>query len=153
MASCKDGVGDIIGTEETGWEIVASNLPKKSTINPKAQAIVLNWKEFYAFEKSFDQIYMSEFREDFVLVIEDLIEKQKALESGTYPKEFDIPQIKGRQKVLKTYILKIKGNLEYRQNPESSIKEMIAAFNAMREQFNVTVNYTLPEDLINDENN
>lgn len=153
MASCKDGVGDIPGTEETGWEIVASNLPKKSTINPKAQAIVLKWKEFYAFEKSFDQIYTSEFREDFVLVIEDLIEKQKALESGTYPKEFDIPQIKGRQKVLKTYILKIKGNLEYRQNPESSIKEMIAAFNAMREQFNITVNYTLPEDLINDENN
>ena len=70
---------------------------------------------------------------------------------SVYPAEFDIPQIKGRQKVLKTYILKTKGDLEYRLDPENSLKETIQAFNALREQFNVVVNNTLPEDLIKNE--
>ena len=53
--------------------------------------------------------------------------------------------------MLKTYILKTKGDLEYRLNPEDSLKEVIQAFNALREQFNVVVNNTLPEDLIKNE--
>ena len=92
-------------------------------------------------------LYTSEYAEDLILVTEDMIEKQKELEASSYPLEFDIPQIKGRQKVLKTYILKIKGDLEYRVNPEASLKEMIGAFNALRDQFNVVVNNTLPQDL------
>jgi len=68
------------------------------------------------------------------------VENQKLLEASKYPQQFDIPQIRGRQKVLKTYILKIKGNLEYRQNPEIAIKEMIVAFNNLRQHFNIVVN-------------
>jgi hypothetical protein len=59
--------------------------------------------------------------------------------------------VKGRQKVVKSYILKTKGDLEYRLNPENSIKELITAYNALRKQFDVTVNNTLPTDLIENE--
>lgn len=115
--------------------------------------LVDEWKEYRELEISFDRIYTVEYAEDLILVVEELIEKQKLLEKSVYPKELDIPQVKGRQKVFKTYLLKVKGNLAYRQDPENSINEMIDAFNIMRDQFNVVVNNTLPQDLISNEEN
>lgn len=151
IVACKDAPTAAVDSQDTGWIMDGSELPKKTVVNAKANAILRKWKEFTIFETTFDRLYTSENREDLILVTEDLVEKQKALEASVYPVEFDIPQIKGRQKVLKTYILKTKGDLEYRLNPEDSLKEVIQAFNALREQFNVEVNNTLPEDLIKNE--
>lgn len=151
LGSCKQGVSENETAEESSFEIMANELPKVVPINAKATEILLKWKEYDDFDKSFNRIYTIDFREDLVLVIEELIEKQKLLEKGEYPEQFNIPQVKGRQKVMKTYILKIKGDLEYRINPEDSIKELITAYNAMRDQFNVTVNNTLPTELIENE--
>lgn len=146
--SCKDINVALDDGQETEWEIVASQLPTKIALNGKSKSIVADWLAFNTFDASFDRMYDATYREDLVLIIEDLVENQKALESSTYPVEFDIPQVKGRQKVLKTFILKTKGDLEYRQDPKVSITEMIAAYNSFRNQLNVEVNNTLPEDLI-----
>ncbi len=151
--SCRDAVSDTAKVQESGWEIVTDSLPKMTRVDPKAQSILDNWKEFAILERSFDRIYTTEFREDFVLTVEELVENQKKVENGEYPEAFDIPQIKGRQKVFKTYVLKTKGDLEYRQNPKESILEMITAFNDLRNQFNVVVNNTLPEELRTNEKN
>lgn len=148
VASCKENKETIESEEETNWESVASELPKKIALNPKSKALVDNWLAFKAFDSSFDRIYTATYMEDLVLIVEDLVENQKSLERSPYPKEFDIPQIKGRQNVLKTFILKAKGNLEYRQDPKVSIEEMIAAYNGFLNQFNVQVNNTLPEELM-----
>lgn len=148
LGSCKERVSEAATGEVSNFEAMANELPKVVPVNTKARVILDTWKEFYSFDKSFERIYTIDYREDLVLVIDDLVEKQKLLEKAVYPEEFDIPQIKGRQKVVKTYILKTKGDLEYRQDPENSIKEMITAYNALREQFNVTVNNTLPTELI-----
>jgi len=153
LSSCKETSSEAAELQDSGWQVEISDLSKKNAVNAKALNILKDWNEFNAFEASFDKMYNTEYREDFVLTIEELIEKQKQLEKSTYPRQFDIPQVKGRQKVLKTYILKIKGNLEYRQNPEASIKEMIGAFNNLREQFNIVVNSNLPEDLFSNEKN
>ncbi|MFD0796161.1 hypothetical protein ACFQZJ_01715 [Maribacter chungangensis] len=146
--SCKDINVALDDGQETEWEIAASQLPTKIALNGKSKSIVADWAAFNTFDASFDRMYDATYREDLVLIIEDLVENQKALESSTYPVEFDIPQVKGRQKVLKTFILKTKGDLEYRQDPKVSITEMIAAYNSFRNQLNVEVNNTLPEDLI-----
>jgi hypothetical protein len=148
FVSCKDGPVDLQDGQETEWEIVTSQLPVKIPLNGKSNAIVADWLEFKTFDASFDRMYDVTYREDLVLIIEDLVENQKLLEASKYPVEFDIPQVKGRQKVLKTFILKTKGDLEYRQDPKVSLTEMIAAYNSFRNQFNVEVNNTLPEDLI-----
>ena len=153
LGACKDAASERSYLQETGWAVEVSKLPKKSSINAKALAILKNWKAYNAFEASFDKLYQAEFREDFVLIIEELVENQKLLEASNYPQQFDIPQIRSRQKVLKSYILKIKGNLEYRQHPETAIKEMIGAFNNLRQHFNIVVNSNLPEDLFSNEKN
>ena len=151
--SCRDKVYDMAKVQEPGWEIITESLPQKVRVDPKAQSILDTWKEYAVLERSFDKIYTSEFREDFVLIVEELVENQKKMEEGAYPATFDISQIKGRQKVFKTFILKTKGDLEYRQNPKESILEMIEAFNDLRNQFNVVVNNTLPEELRVNETN
>ena len=148
LGSCGQSTSETTTEEVSSFGVMAEELPPVSSINAKANSIVMNWKEFDDFDKSFNRIYTIDYREDLILVIDDLVEKQKLLEKGEYPQEFNIPQIKGRQKVVKTYILKTKGDLEYRLSPENSIKELITAYNALREQFNVTVNNTLPSDLI-----
>jgi len=137
--------------QDADWEVAIANLPKKNKVNAKAQNILKDWKAYGVFEASFDKLYKVEFREDLVLLVEELVENQKLLEASNYPAEFDIPQIKSRQKVLKTYILKIKGNLEYRQHPEQTLKEIIIAFNHLRTYFNIKVNSNLPDDLFSKE--
>ena len=77
VSSCRDAVSETAKVQESGWEIVADSLPKKSRVDPKAQAILDTWKEFTLLERSFDKMYTTEFREDFVLIIEELIENQK----------------------------------------------------------------------------
>lgn len=150
FVSCKDSNVVLDDGQETDWEIATSQLPVKIQLNGKSNAIVADWPEFRTFDASFDRMYDATYREDLVLIIEDLVENQKLLEASKYPIEFDIPQVKGRQKVLKTFILKTKGDLEYRQDPKVSITEMITAYNSFRNQFNVEVNNTLLEDLILD---
>lgn len=129
-------------------DIQTENWPKKSAINTKAMTIINNWPEFLTMEASFDALYKVENEEDLKLVIENLIENQKLLEASKYPEEFGLPQIKSRQKVFKTYVLKTKGNLEYSQEVQEVVLEMIAAYNALRNQFNVIVNNTLDTQLI-----
>ena len=153
VLACKDAPVLSEEGQEQGWTLDTESLPKKNMVNAKAASLLGNWKEFTVFETSFDRLYTCQYAEDLILVTEDLIEKQKELEASQYPSKFDIPQVKGRQKVLKTYILKVKGDLEYRVNPDVSIKEMVNAYNALRNQFNVVVNNTLPQDLILNEKN
>ncbi|WP_396635974.1 hypothetical protein [Maribacter sp. R77961] len=153
LSSCKDAATGASELQDSGWSVDVSALPKKTSVNRKALAILKDWKAYNAFEANFDRLYKTEYREDFVLTLEELVESQKLWAKSNYPVPFDIPQIRGRQKVLKTYILKIKGDLEYRQDPETSIKEMIGAFNNLREHFNIVVNSNLPEDLFPNEKN
>jgi len=145
--SCKDTKVTLEEAEESEWGIEASQLPVKSALNGKSKALVQDWLAFKTFDATFDRMYDATYREDLVLILEDLVENQKALEGSKYPVQFDIPQIKGRQKVLKTFILKTKGDLEYRQDPKVSMEQMIAAYNSLRNQFNVEVNNTVLEDL------
>ncbi|MEG3655812.1 hypothetical protein V5097_00275 [Arenibacter palladensis] len=148
LGSCKQQ-GNIEAVEEKA-EVFFSvdSLPKPKEINEQAMTIIKEWQEFIGLENTFESLYRVANREDLVLVIEDLIEKQKTLEASTYPATFDKPQIKSRQKVFKTYILKTKGNLEYRDGTKASTIEMIDAYNAFRNQFNVIVNSKLDTILI-----
>ena len=109
VTSCRDAVSETAKVQDSGWERITDSLPKKARVDAKAQSILDTWKEYSVLESSFDKIYTTEFREDFVLIVEELIENQKKMENGEYPEAFDIPQVKGRQKVFQTYILKTKG--------------------------------------------
>lgn len=132
-------------------EFDVEKLPRKSILNNGAKRILEEWAEFNDLDKAFDGLYAVENNEELILLIDEFIEKQNALVVSEYPETFDIPQVKSRQKVFKTYILKVKATLEYRKDPLEPTIEMVNAFNNLRNQFNVMVNYNIDTKLILDE--
>ena len=146
--SCNTKEKEVSSAQNQIVKIETKKWPKKTIITGEAATILGSWPEFNAFDSSFDPLYKIEGKEDLVLVIEDLIEKQKLLAKSTYPEEFNVPQIKGRQKIVLTYLLKIKGDLEYQLDSEKSIIEFVTAYNAMRKQFTVLLNNQLNNKLI-----
>lgn len=151
FVSCNQGKPNGSGDEGSETDFNVEKLPQKFRVNAKAKEILTAWPEYNALETSFDALYEVENKEDLKLVIEDLIEKQKLLSASEYPETFDKPQIKSRQKVFRTYVLKVKASLENRTETVTPAKEMVDAYNALKNQFNVIVNNTLDTKLIFDE--
>lgn len=148
--SCQEAPKDTGTTAIKEVEFSSVKLPKKAPISPKAQAVLKEWVEYNALETSFDALYKAEDEEALALVIEDLVEKQKLLEASTFPEEFNTPQIKSRLKVIKTYLLKVRFNLEYKVNAIESTMALAKAYNAFRNQFTVTINSALDTNILSD---
>lgn len=151
FVSCKQDKSVVPLEVESETHFDTKKFPPRVNVNTNAQAILTNWPEYNAFETAFDALYRISNEKDLRLVIDDLVEKQKLLEASEYPAVFDNPQIKGRQKVLKTFVLKVRGALEYRTADQEGIADIIKAYNAFRNQFNVMANNTLDTKLILDE--
>ncbi|NJB71732.1 hypothetical protein GGR42_002194 [Saonia flava] len=143
FVSCDGNKKDEVTNVDTAQEFSLGKLKKPIATNPKAKEILNKWPEFNALETSFNALYNVNSQEDLTLVIEDLIEKQKLLAASNYPLQFNVAQIKSRQNVFKSFVLKTKGDLEYRIAPQESVKEMVTAYNALRNQFNVITNNPL----------
>ena len=126
-------------------------MPDKTPLNSEATTIVLDWKEFEKFNESIDVLYRATNNEDLILAIDDLIEKEKLLEQGTYPEMFNSLQIKSRQRVLKTYLYKVKSSIQENQETTQPTIEMLEAYNALRGQLNSIINSQLDKKLILDE--
>jgi hypothetical protein len=143
LVSCKGGQDQAITEDTSSFELQTEKWSKKTTLNSKAAEITKNWEAFNALQASFDAVYKVGNTEDLSLVLEDLIEKQKVLETSKYPEKLNKAQIKSRQKVFHTYILKTKGDLVYRIDAQKSVLQMIDAHNSMLNQINVITNNTL----------
>jgi len=134
--------------EDTSKSLVAlKKLPKLVEPNEKAALILKDWTEYNALNAAYKGIYSVDTKEDLTVVLEGLIEKQKLLEESTYPKEFDRPDIKSRQKIVKTYVQKINSDMEFGINPRESVLEMVRAYNAFNNQFSVVVNSSLDPNI------
>ncbi len=142
------------GQEGTTQEarLQLSGLPKKIPLTPGARELVSDWPEYLELENSLDELSRVETREDLRLLLDELLEKEKALAASDYPDLFDAPQVKGREKVFKTYLLKAKAQLEYRQNPMAATGEMMTAYNVLCDELNTMVRGTLDRKLLSDEN-
>ena len=139
--------------QDAGTEFVSfQNTPKTQTINPEVNDILSSWPEFQAFQNSYDVMYRAENNEDLVLAIDDLLEKEKGLRESTYPETFNKEQIKSRQKVLRTFLLKVKASLAEGTDVNEPIKQMLTARNAYRNQFNLIISSKLDTKLILNEN-
>lgn len=140
-------------TETDGEELVFNyqKMPQKSNMNPDATAIVETWDEFKALNSSVDVLYKATNNEDLALAIDDLIEKEKDLEVGKYPELFDNFQVKSRQRVLRTYLYKVKAAILENQPTTEPTVQMLDVYNAMRKQLNVIMNSQLDKKLILDE--
>ena len=136
-------------TDELIFEV--QSLPKMKKATGKAVGAVNSWAELRAFDQSLERIYKVSGREDFMLVVEELLELYEAMRTSQAPESLQSPQIISRFNVVKTYLLKLKADLEYRIDPEGSTLELIEAYNAAMDQCNTLVNTTLDPKTLFDE--
>ena len=151
LASCKTQGDQDITSDQTAQEFSFRNMPKDVELVAEAQLVLEDWEEYRNLEDSFSVLKRATNTEDLKLAIDDLLEKEAALAKGEYPAPFDQLQIKSRQQVVRTFILKIKGNLEDRQGVQEAMAQMLEAYNAMKQQFNILTSNTLDKELIDAE--
>lgn len=127
------------------------SLPEMAVITSGGRELIAGWEEFSTMEQSLDGLYRTGNREELRLLLEELIEEQKAIEASEYPPDLDNAQVKSRLKVFKTYLLKAKANLEYRTDPMEAVREMLDAYNALCREFTILSNNSLDSKLLQDE--
>jgi hypothetical protein len=143
LISCRGEKENEVSANASLFQIQTEGWTKKTVANSKTADLIKEWEAFNSLQIAFDAIYNVGNTEDLSLVLEDLIEKQKELAKSPYPKPFDIPQIKSRQKVFHTFLLKTKGDLIYQIDTKKSVLEMIDSHNAMINQMNSITSNTL----------
>ena len=146
--SCKKQAEQETVSDQGVQEFSFRDMPKTVVINPEAQQILDNWAEYQALVSSFSVLKRAANTEDLKLAIDDLIEKEIALAKADYPDPFDQLQIKSRQRVLRTFLLKVKGNLQDRRDVQEAMKQMMVAYNALNEQFNRITSATLDKSIL-----
>ena len=150
--ACRNQNEGEVATDEAPESFSFQNLPQDATLDEEVTTLVADWQEFKAMESSYAILKRATNTEDLMLAIDDLIEKEKALAEASYPEQFDKLQIKSRQQVFRTFLYKVKGNLNDRRDVNKSMEEMMLAYNAYKNQFDNITNNTLdPKLILNEE--
>ncbi|WP_047418414.1 hypothetical protein [Cellulophaga sp. Hel_I_12] len=149
--SCGEQKKEAIENDPTKDLVDLKKLPKKIEPSAAAMELLKDWTEYNALNGAISSFYAAETKEDVLVLVDDLIEKQKLLEASTYPLEFDRPDIKSRQKVFKTYVLKIKSNMVYDINPREAVIQAIKAYNAFNNQFSIVLSSKIDTEILFDE--
>ena len=114
-----------------------ANIPTLQELQPQALKQVANWEAYQEWERSFGFMERATTKEELLLAVEDLLEKQKDLDEKTAPKAFEVLPIQARQKVMKTHLLQLKAALEDETATDSSMHALYRARNAWRNQMNI----------------
>jgi len=144
--SCKEETKDSSIEQEADRQLNLELENNEIIRTPEVLELLENWKAFKNFDQTFNGLSKLKYREDLVLFIDNLLENEALLKESVYPELFNVPQIRSRQKVLKTFILKVKSALEYRLDPQPAMHEMIIAYQDLQNQFNIIVASTLSDD-------
>jgi len=152
LVSCGEQKKEAAVTAEiTKMDFDVKKLPAIGYVNTKAKESLKDWTAFNDFEASFSTLYKAKNKQDLEVSLDDLIEKQKLLAKSKYPEIFNRNHIKSRLKVCKVYILKLKAGLHYGLDTQAIALELTHAHNAFLNQFNVTVNSIIDDNLFLEE--
>lgn len=149
--SCRTEAETPVSVPADELVIETSELPQKQRPVGKAAAAFNSWTELRTFDQSLDRIYSVNGREDYVLIIEELLESYEVMRTSVAPDALQSPQIISRFNVVKTFLLKVQADLEYRVDPKESTTELLTAYNAAIEQCNILANTTLDPKTLFDE--
>lgn len=134
-------------------EVIADTLPlpRAVAISAGARSEMPDWSEFNALEKRMDAIYQVEGPEDMTLLLDDLLELCGQLEGSEFPETFDQASVRSRIKVFKTFLMKTRGALDYRQDYRPALRQSLEAYNALREQLDRIVTSIIDPSIFKDE--
>ncbi len=136
--------------ETAAWSGIPE-LPAPAPINAGARAVLEAWPQFLSLEERIAALPDTGSREELQLLLEELNQICQQVEENAIPTEFERPSVRSRLKVVRTYIGKSDAALGYREDYGEPLLELMEAYNALREQFNLIVNSTLKPELFETE--
>lgn len=139
---------------ETPGEVAASgefSLPATVQVDAGAREVLDGWAEYRSLEDRMAILAETRDEEEMKLLLEELNQICQRLGESTFPEAFDQPSVRSRLKVIQTYLGKLDAALFYRLDYQEPLVELMASYNALREQFNVIVRTTLRPELFEDE--
>ncbi|NND14896.1 MAG: hypothetical protein HKN89_01065 [Eudoraea sp.] len=151
VIGCKPEREEVQSAPSNALAFEISELPQTTPLRGKALQAADQWSEFKSFDNSFQRIYGASGREEYALVVEELLEQFEALKLSVAPTELESEQISSRFNVVKTYLLKVQALLEYRIDSKEATQELISAYSNAMDQCNILVNNTLDTKTLFDE--
>lgn len=148
--ACREAPGPETATLEQN-SLQTSDLPETIRINSQARDVLNSWPEFNTFETRFERLRQVRGEEELRLLLEELIELSKELQASEFPKEYNVLSVRSRHKVVDTYLYKVQAAITYRLDINEALQELMGAYNALREQFNVIQSNTLDPKLFEDD--
>ncbi|MCO5725119.1 hypothetical protein [Robiginitalea marina] len=127
------------------------DLPSAVPINPGAREVLEEWPQFLSLEERIAALSQTRSREELQLLLEELSQICNQVEENAIPLTFERPSVRSRLRVVRTYIGKSDAALLYREDHGEALMELMQAYNALREQFNLIINSTLKPELFETE--
>lgn len=125
--------------------------PATLALSAQAQAVIEGWAAFNNLQQRMETLFRTQRTEDLELLLEELVEACKELETSEFPEGFDRPSLRSRLKVLRTFLQKTQADLHYRLDPRESLYQVAGAHNAFRQQLNREAAVNLDPTIFDDE--
>ena len=91
---------------------------------------------------------------EYSTAVEELLRLEDALSTSDFPEKFNIPAVKSRISLFKTYLLQTKSLLEPERIPRDTLSKqhtkIILAFNAVKKQIAETLTNAMAQELLKD---
>lgn len=151
LYGCRQPVdrGRALASQETPADSLP--LPELIALDPGVRSVVADWQSFQVLEQRVEALYGITGPEELEITLEELAEDFKTLEGSQYPEAFDLPSVRSREKVMKTFFLKTQAALYYRRDYRPALRQFLGAFNGLREQLNRIESNTFDPTLFQDE--
>jgi len=151
VMGCKPEQEEIQAAPSNALAFEISELPRTTPLRGKALQVADQWSAFKSFNNNFARIYESSGKEEYALVVEELLEQFEILRGSTAPPELESQQISARFNVIRTYLLKVQALLNYRLDSKEATLELIRAYSNAMDQCNILVNNTVDTKSLFDE--
>lgn len=137
LVSCGSKQEKAVADTTLGANLDYATIPSFTPLTAEVDSVLVNWPSFKAFDGRVAAVRLVVSIPDLTLLVNELLEKEQTILKEGYPKDFNLPAIKSRQRLVKTYLLKIQAAIELGQNPEPAVLEFVQSFNDLKAQMNL----------------
>ena len=138
---------------EAQQQLKAVTPPEIIRLKPGYETEIAQWEAYnrLAFEM---QKFQKAAPGEHSVIVEELLESEKELSKSDFPEKFNIPAVKSRVLVFKTYVLQTKSLLIGEPLANDTLTKqqakVIAAFNALKKQFAEALTEDITQELLKD---
>ena len=134
LSGCDQPAGPRIDSPPEGTLPDTLPLPEPVGLQGPVRTAVADWEAFTALEERIASLYNAQGPEEMKLKLEELTADFQALEESEFPELFNIPSVRSRERVVRTFLLKTQAALYYRRDYRPALRQFLEAYNAFRSQ-------------------